>query len=94
MSQDRWGKSSIVPTRRQEYDEISQSFEDKMAEIQQEQQYDVEETKWVRRHLLLVEKRRVINMISQSIGGTDASPVQAQAEACSYHKLIFDCNSV
>jgi hypothetical protein len=32
--------------------------------------------------------------ISQSIGGTCASPVQAQAKACGYHKLLFDCNSV
>ena len=38
-----------------------QSIEQNMAEIQPEQeQLDAEETKWVRRHLLLVEKRRVI----------------------------------
>jgi CPA1 family monovalent cation:H+ antiporter len=61
MSHDRLQKSSIVPTLRQEYDEIIQSLEQKMTEIQPEQeQLDAEETKWVRRHLLLVEKRRVI----------------------------------
>jgi len=27
-------------------------------------------------------------------GGTGVSPVQAQAKACGYHKLLFDCNSV
>jgi hypothetical protein len=32
--------------------------------------------------------------ISQSIGSIGVSPVQAQAEACGYHKLRFDCNSV
>jgi hypothetical protein len=32
--------------------------------------------------------------ISQSIGGTGVSPVQAQAKACGYHKLLLDCNSV
>jgi hypothetical protein len=31
---------------------------------------------------------------SQSIGGTGVSPVQAQAKACGYHKLLFDCDSV
>ena len=31
--------------------------------------------------------------ILQSIGGTGVSPVQAQAKACGYHKLLFDCNS-
>jgi monovalent cation:H+ antiporter, CPA1 family len=61
MSRDRLQKSSIVPTLRQEYDEMIRSYEQKMAEIQPEQeQLDAEETKWVRRHLLLVEKRRVI----------------------------------
>jgi hypothetical protein len=35
-----------------------------------------------------------LNTISQSIGGTGVSPVQAQAKACGYHKLLFDCNSV
>ena len=32
--------------------------------------------------------------VSQSIGGTGVSPVQAQANACGYHTLLFDCNSV
>jgi CPA1 family monovalent cation:H+ antiporter len=62
MSQGRFRKSSIVPTLRQEYDEMIQSLEHEMAEIQPEkQQLDAEETKWVRRHLLLVEKQRVID---------------------------------
>jgi hypothetical protein len=30
----------------------------------------------------------------QSIGGIGVSPVQAQAKACGYQKLFFDCNSV
>jgi hypothetical protein len=34
------------------------------------------------------------NTISQSIGGTGVSPVQAQDKACGYHKLPFDCDSV
>jgi hypothetical protein len=29
-----------------------------------------------------------------SNGGTGFQPVQAQAKACGYHKLLFDCNSV
>jgi hypothetical protein len=37
---------------------------------------------------------RCTHTISQSIGGTGVSPVQAQAKACGYHKLLFDCNSV
>jgi len=32
--------------------------------------------------------------VSAFFGGTGVSPVQAQAEACGYHKLRFDCNSV
>jgi hypothetical protein len=32
------------------------------------------------------------NIISQSIGGTSVSPVKAQAKACGYQKLSFDCN--
>jgi outer membrane lipoprotein SlyB len=32
--------------------------------------------------------------ISQSIGGTGVSPVQAQAKACGCHELLIDCNSV
>src|SRR4030042_171046 len=36
----------------------------------------------------------MLDTISQSIGGTGVSPVQAQAKACGYHKLLFDCNSV
>jgi hypothetical protein len=35
-----------------------------------------------------------IYTISQSIDGTGVSPVQSQAKACGYHKLLFDCNSV
>ena len=35
-----------------------------------------------------------LNTISQSIGGTGVSPVQAQAKACGYHKLLLDCTSV
>ena len=29
-----------------------------------------------------------LDTISESIGGTGVSPVQAQAKACGYHKLI------
>jgi hypothetical protein len=36
----------------------------------------------------------LVNTITQSIGGTGVPPVQAQAKACGYHKLLFDCNSV
>jgi monovalent cation:H+ antiporter, CPA1 family len=62
MSQDRFQKSSIVPTLRQEYDELIRSVKHGMAEIQPEkEQLDAEEMKWVRRHLLLVEKQRVID---------------------------------
>jgi hypothetical protein len=38
--------------------------------------------------------RRTNHTISQSIGGAGVSPEQAQAKACGYHKLPFDCNSV
>jgi hypothetical protein len=31
---------------------------------------------------------------SQSIGGTGIPPVQAQAKACGYKKLLFDCKLV
>jgi hypothetical protein len=66
MSRDRLQKSSVVPTLRQEYDEMIQSLEHKMAEIQPEQeQLDAEETKWVRRHLLLAEKQRVIEAFDE-----------------------------
>jgi len=34
------------------------------------------------------------NIISQSIGGTGVSPVQALAKACGYCKLLFDCHWV
>jgi len=39
-------------------------------------------------------RERGFDTISQSIGGTGVSPVQAQAKACGYHKLLFDCNSL
>jgi hypothetical protein len=35
-----------------------------------------------------------INTDPQSIGGTGVSPVQPQAKACGYQKLLFDSNSV
>jgi hypothetical protein len=35
----------------------------------------------------------LFHTISQSIGGTGVSPVQAQAKACGYHELPFYCNS-
>jgi hypothetical protein len=31
---------------------------------------------------------------SQSTGGTGVSPLQAQAKACGYKKLLIECNSV
>jgi hypothetical protein len=40
------------------------------------------------------ENQNPPNTISQSIGGTGISPVQAQAKACGYLELPFDCNSV
>jgi len=43
---------------------------------------------------LIWDAVRLPYAISQSIGSTGVSPVQAQAKACGYHKLLFDCNSV
>jgi hypothetical protein len=42
-------------------------------------------------HLL---SQPMVDTMSQSIGGTGVSPVQAQAKVGGYHKLPFDCNSV
>ena len=45
-------------------------------------------------HECLACAARGTDIISPSIGGTGVSPVQAQAKACGYHKLPFDCNFV
>ena len=37
---------------------------------------------------------RGLNIDSQSIGGTGVPPVHAQAKACGYKKLLFDCKLV
>jgi hypothetical protein len=44
--------------------------------------------------LSFIASLTITDTISQSIGGTGISPVQAQAKACGYHELPFDCNSV
>jgi hypothetical protein len=43
---------------------------------------------------LSLDLEKTSHTIPQSIGGTGVSPVQAQAKACGYHELPFDCNSV
>ena len=48
----------------------------------------------ISRSIWLQMRQAFTDTISQSIGGTGVSPVQAQARACGYHKMLFDCNSV
>jgi monovalent cation:H+ antiporter, CPA1 family len=83
MSHGRLRNNPSVPKLRQEYEEMINSVEEGMMNLEPERnRLDEEEIKWLRRHLLLVEKQRVIDAFHE--GRVDQE---------TYEKLLADIDA-
>jgi Na+:H+ antiporter len=83
LASGRLRNSPIVNTLRQEYEEEISSIEHDMQESEQNfEQLEVQEIRWARRHLLLVEKNRIIDNYQ---AGRLGQPV--------YEKLMADIDA-
>ena len=77
------GLSSAVPTLRQEYEERIESIKTDLEEIQPDlSQLADQEMRWARRHLLLVEKNRIIDAFQEG-----------RLSQLTYEKLLADIDA-
>ena len=72
MEHVRFENREVLSQLRSEYEEIARSIRDRIEALHLERELiETEELKWARRHLLLTEKRRVIEAFHQGLLGQE-----------------------